>query len=84
MLHSLKQKIRMKAKIIEKISINYPVTAKTLETRMGKGKGAFDHYVAKIRPNKVLLEIFIGQDGINYRKFLRLAGMKLPIKSKIL
>jgi ribosomal protein L16/L10AE len=50
---------------------------------MGKGKGAFDHYVAKIRPNKVLLEICIGQDGINYRRFLRLAGMKLPIKSKI-
>ena len=39
MLHSLRQKIKVKIKIIEKISVNYPVTAKTLETRMGKGKG---------------------------------------------
>jgi len=84
MLHSLRQKIKVKIKIIEKISVNYPVTAKTLETRMGKGKGAFDHYVAKIRPNKVLLEVFIGQSGIDYKEILRLVGMKLPIRSKIL
>lgn len=84
MLHSLRQKIKVKIKIIEKISVNYPVTAKTLETRMGKGKGAFDHYVAKIRPNKVLLEVFTGQSGIDYKEILRLVGMKLPIRSKIL
>ena len=84
MLNALKQKINVNTKIADKISINYPVTAKTLETRMGKGKGSFDHYVAKIRPNKVIVEIFAGQNGVNNRKFLRLAGMKLPIRSIVI
>lgn len=82
MLISLKRNIPMGTKIIEKISLTHPVTLKTTETRMGKGKGFFSHFVTKIRCNQIILEIFVEETRINYKKFLKSAGMKLPIKSK--
>ncbi len=60
-----------------------PVCKKPLETRMGKGKGAPDHYVAVIKPGRVLYEI----DGVEedvMREALRLASHKLPLKTKII
>lgn len=60
-----------------------PVCKKPLETRMGKGKGAPDHYVAVIKPGRILYEV----DGIDLdvaREALRRAGHKLPLKTKII
>src|SRR5881397_152476 len=58
-----------------------PITKKPAETRMGKGKGAPEQWVAVIRPGKVLFEM----EGIAEhlaREALELAAAKLPIKSK--
>ena len=58
-----------------------PVTSKPAEVRMGKGKGAIDHWVAVIRPGRVLFET----DGVSYdvaKEALRLASQKLPFKTK--
>ena len=58
-----------------------PVTVKPAETRMGKGKGAPDHWVSVVRPGRVMFEIE-GVDEESAREAVRLAGHKLPIKTK--
>ncbi|WP_298498252.1 50S ribosomal protein L16 [uncultured Maritimibacter sp.] len=58
-----------------------PVSAKPIEVRMGKGKGSVDRWVAKVKPGRVMFEI----DGVNEeiaREALRLAAMKLPVKTR--
>lgn len=57
------------------------MTAKPAETRMGKGKGAVDHWVAVVKPGRILLEMG-GVDEATAREALRLAGFKMPIKTK--
>jgi len=58
-----------------------PVTAKPAETRMGSGKGAPDHWVAVIKPGRILFEIG-GVDRATATEALRLASHKLPIDVK--
>jgi large subunit ribosomal protein L16 len=58
-----------------------PVTAKPAETRMGSGKGAPDHWVAVIKPGRILFEIG-GVDRPTATEALRLASHKLPIEVK--
>ena len=58
-----------------------PVTSKPVEVRMGKGKGSIDFWACKVKPGRVMFEI----DGVNEtiaREALRLAAMKLPIKTR--
>ena len=58
-----------------------PVTVKPAETRMGKGKGAPDHWVAVVKPGRILFEL----EGVNpqlAKEALTLASNKLPIKTK--
>ena len=58
-----------------------PITSKPQEVRMGKGKGALDHYVAPVRPGRILFEM----DGVPFKiakEALRLAAQKLPILTK--
>ncbi len=60
-----------------------PVTSKGNEVPMGGGKGAVDHYVFPIRPGRIIFEI----DGIpedQAREALRIAGNKLPVKTKFI
>jgi large subunit ribosomal protein L16 len=60
-----------------------PVTQKPTEVRMGKGKGSVEYWAAKVKPGRVMFEI----DGVSEpvaREALRLAAMKLPIKSRII
>ena len=60
-----------------------PITKRPAETRMGKGKGSVDSWVAPILPGRVLYEI----DGVDEdvaTKALTLAGYKLPVKTKII
>lgn len=60
-----------------------PVTAKPAETRMGKGKGPVDHWVAVVRPGRVLFEVAGVSDEVA-REALRLASHKLPIKTQVI
>ena len=59
-----------------------PVTSKPTEVRMGKGKGSVDFWAAKVKPGRVMFEIDgVGEDIA--REALRLAAMKLPIKTRV-
>ena len=66
-----------------KIFPDKPVTAKPAETRMGSGKGAPEYWVAVVKPGRVLFEMG-GIDEDTAKQALRLAGHKLPIKTKII
>ena len=58
-----------------------PITSKPLEVRMGKGKGALDHYVAVVKPGRIMFEM----DGVPQEiamEALRLAAQKLPVATK--
>lgn len=60
-----------------------PITKKPAEVRMGKGKGALDHWVAVVKPGRILFEL----DGVSYeiaQEALRLAAQKLPVKCKFI
>ncbi len=58
-----------------------PVTKKPAETRMGKGKGAPDHWVAVVRPGKILFEME-GVSATEAAEAMRLASHKLPLRTK--
>jgi large subunit ribosomal protein L16 len=58
-----------------------PVTKKAAETRMGSGKGALDHWVAVVRPGRILFEM-AGVDESVAKEAMRLASHKLPIDTK--
>jgi large subunit ribosomal protein L16 len=62
---------------------DHPVTAKPAETRMGGGKGNVDHYVAVVKPGRILFEVS-GVDERTAREALRLAAQKLPIETVFL
>ena len=58
-----------------------PITSKPAEVRMGKGKGALDHWVANVQPGRIMFEI----DGVTREiavEALRLAAQKLPVRTK--
>ncbi len=58
-----------------------PITAKPQEVRMGKGKGPLSHYVAVVRPGRIMFEM----DGVpleTAKEALRLAAQKLPVQTK--
>ena len=58
-----------------------PVSKKPAETRMGKGKGAPDHYVAVVRPGRILFEVG-GVTREEAKEALKLAAAKLPVRTK--
>ncbi len=58
-----------------------PITKKAAETRMGSGKGAPDHWVAVVKPGRILFEM-AGVDEEIAREAMRLAAHKLPINTK--
>ncbi|MEE1353343.1 MAG: 50S ribosomal protein L16 [Acutalibacteraceae bacterium] len=64
-----------------KIFPDKPVTRKPLETRMGKGKGAPEYWVSVVKPGRILFEIG-GVSEELAREAMRLAGNKLPVKTK--
>lgn len=71
--------VRRRGKYWIRIFPDKPVTAKPAETRMGKGKGAVDHYVAVVKPGRVMFELS-GVSEDMAREAMRLAAHKLPIK----
>jgi len=58
-----------------------PITKKPAEVRMGKGKGALDHWAAKIEPGRMLFEVEGVSQGVA-KEALRLAAQKLPVVTK--
>jgi large subunit ribosomal protein L16 len=74
--------IKRRGKIWIRVFPDKPVTKKPAETRMGKGKGSVEFWVAVIKPGRVLFEMAGVEDDLA-REALRLAGAKLPCKTKI-
>jgi large subunit ribosomal protein L16 len=70
-----------KGKVWIKIFPDKPVSKKPAETRMGKGKGAVDFWVACIKPGRILFEV-ANVTREEAQEALRLAAAKLPIKTK--
>ncbi|MCX7819716.1 MAG: 50S ribosomal protein L16 [Kiritimatiellae bacterium] len=73
--------IKRKGRVWLRVFPDKPVTKKPLETRMGKGKGAVEAWVAVVRPGTMLFEM----DGVpaeTAREALRLAAFKLPVHSR--
>lgn len=68
-------------KVWIKIFPDKPVTAKPAETRMGSGKGSPEYWVAVVKPGRMMFEIS-GVPEETAREAIRLAGHKLPIKTK--
>lgn len=59
-----------------------PITKKPAEVRMGKGKGNVEAWVAVVKPGRIMFEV-AGVDEETAKEALRLAGHKLPVKTKI-
>ena len=74
--------IKRGGKVWIKIFPDKPITKKPLGVRMGSGKGAVEYWVAVVKPGRVLFEI-AGVPEETAREALRLAGTKLPVKTKI-
>jgi large subunit ribosomal protein L16 len=72
--------VRRGGKIWIRIFPDKPLTVKPAETRMGKGKGNPEHWVAVVKPGRVLFEIE-GVDEKSAREAFRLASHKLPVKA---
>jgi large subunit ribosomal protein L16 len=70
--------LRRGGKVYIRIFPDKPVTQKPAETRMGSGKGAPDHWVAVVRPGRVMFEIAGVREELA-KEALRLAGHKLPV-----
>ena len=73
--------IKRGGKVWIRVFPDKPVTKKPAETRMGKGKGAPDHWVAVVRPGKLLFEME-GVSVTEAREAMRLASHKLPLITK--
>jgi len=73
--------MRRRGKVWIRIFPDKPVTQKAAETRMGKGKGAVDHWVAVVKPGRIMFEIS-GLDEEAAKEAMRLATHKLSIKTK--
>ncbi len=74
--------VRKIGKMWIRIFPDKPITARPAETRMGKGKGSLDHWVALVKPGRILFEI----DGVSREEAVqafRDAGHKLPLKTKL-
>jgi large subunit ribosomal protein L16 len=75
--------IKRGGKVWIKIFPDKPVTSKPIGTRMGKGKGAPEYWVAVVKPGRVMFEI----EGVSEdvaREALRLAAQKLPVQTKFI
>ena len=75
--------MKREGKVWIRIFPDKPITSKPAEVRMGKGKGALSHWVAPVKPGRVMFEA----DGVPLevaREAMRLAAQKLPVKTKFI
>ena len=80
---TMTRKINRMGKTWIRVFPDKPLTAKPLETRMGKGKGAVEKWVMNIKPGRIIFEM-AGVDEELAREALTLARHKLPFKAKII
>jgi len=73
--------MKRRGKVWIRIFPDKPVTQRAAETRMGKGKGAVDHWVAVVKPGRIMFEIS-GLNAEAAREAMRRATHKLPLKTK--
>lgn len=79
---SINRKVKRGGKLWIRIFPDQPFTKKPAETRMGKGKGNPEGWVAIIKPGRVLFEL-AGVDEALAREALRLAAFKLPVQTRV-
>ena len=79
---SLSRKMKRDGKVYIRIFPDKPVSKKPLETRMGKGKGAPEFWVAVVKPGRILFEVS-GIDKATAYDALKGCSAKLPIKTKV-
>jgi len=75
--------LKRKGKVWIRVFPHTPITKKPAETRMGKGKGSVDHYVAVIKPGAMLLELS-GVPASIAKEAFRLADAKLPFHCRFI
>ena len=80
---AMSREIKRGGKIWIRIFPDKPITKKPAETRMGKGKGAPEYWVAVVRPGRVLMEIS-GVDLALAKEALALGAAKLPFKTRVI
>ena len=74
--------MKREGKVWIRIFPDKPITSKPAEVRMGKGKGALDHWVCQVKPGRIMFEL----DGVPEDvalEALRLAAQKLPVMTKV-
>ena len=74
--------LRRQGKVVIRIFPDKPITKKPAETRMGKGKGCPEYWVAVVKPGRILFEVE-GVDRLGAEEAFHNASHKLPIKTKI-
>jgi large subunit ribosomal protein L16 len=79
---AMTRKIKRGGKVWIRIFPDVPYTKKPAETRMGKGKGTPEHWVAAVRPGTIMFEL-AGVDHELAESALTLAASKLPVKTKV-
>jgi large subunit ribosomal protein L16 len=79
---AMTRKIKRGGKVWINVFPDKPVTQKPAETRMGSGKGSPEHWVAVVKPGRVMFEL-AGVSEPLAKEALRLAGQKLPVRTKI-
>jgi large subunit ribosomal protein L16 len=79
---AMTRKIKRGGKVWINVFPDKPVTQKPAETRMGSGKGSPEHWVAVVKPGRVMFEL-AGVPEPLAKEALRLAGSKLPLKTKV-
>ena len=80
---SMTRKVKRDAKVWIRVFPHKPISKKPAETRMGKGKGPPDHWVAIVQPGTVLYEIQSTETKLVYEA-LEVASQKLPIKTRVI
>ncbi len=80
---AITRRMKRVGKVYIRIFPDKPITSKPAEVRMGKGKGALDHWAAQVRPGRILFEIGGGISEDLARAALRLGQQKLPLKTRI-
>lgn len=80
---AIARKMKGAGKLWFNVFPNKPITKKPAETRMGKGKGDLDHWVAVIKRGRVVLELS-GVPEDFAKRVLRLVSFKLPVKTKFI
>ena len=78
---ALTRHMKREGKVWIRIFPDKPITSKPAEVRMGKGKGAVDHFVCEVQPGRILFEVEGVSEELAYES-LRLAAQKLPVLCK--